>query len=65
MLSWFLIKKVIWFLLMELMDDAGMMDEKNLEYFRRVVEESRDEEMEIREEDKGDSYERKDNEKSF
>ena len=53
---------------MELMDDAGMMDEKNLEYFRRVIEEmeeSRDEEMEIREEDKGDSYERKGNEKSF
>ena len=26
-------------IIMELMDDAGMMDEKNLEYFRSVVEE--------------------------
>ena len=48
---------------MELMDDAGMMDEKNLEYFRSVVEEM--EESNNRNEDKGVSYERKDNEKSF
>ena len=48
---------------MELMDDAGMMDEKNLEYFRRVIEEM--EESSNRNEDKGDSYERKGNEKSF
>ena len=49
---------------MELMDDAGMMDEKNLEYFRSVVEEM-EEKSEMRDEDEGVSYERKDNEKSF
>ena len=43
-----------------------MMDEKNLEYFKRVVEEM--EENKSNEEeyiDKGVSYERKDIEKSF
>ena len=40
-----------------------MMDEKNLEYFKRVVEEM-EEKSEMRDE-KGVSYERKDNEKSF
>ncbi len=29
---------------MQLMDEAGMMDEKNLEYFKRVVEEREGEE---------------------
>ena len=49
---------------MELMDDAGMMDEKNLEYFKSVVEEM-EEKSKMRNEGKGVSYERKDNEKSF
>ena len=49
---------------MKLMDDAGMMDEKNLEYFRRVVEEI-EEKSEMRDKDEGVSYERKDDEKSF
>ncbi len=49
---------------MELMDEAGMMDEKNLEYFKRVVKEM-EEKSEMRDKDKGVSNERKDNEKSF
>ncbi len=40
-------------IVMELMDDAGMMDEKNLEYFKSVVEEAemRNEETERRDEE--------------
>ena len=49
---------------MELMDEAGIMDEKNLEYFKRVVKEM-EEKSEMRDKDKGVSNERKDNEKSF
>ena len=52
-------------IIMELMDDAGMMDEKNLEYFRRVVREVESSEFQVPRDEKGVSYERKDNEKSF
>ena len=37
-------------IIMELMDEAGMMDEKNLEYFKSVIEEMRDEERGMRDE---------------
>ena len=50
---------------MELMDEAGMMNEKNLEYFRRVVREVESSEFQVPRDEKGVSYERKDNEKSF
>ena len=43
---------------MQLMDEAGMMDEKNLEYFKRVVEEREDK-------NQGVSYETRSDEKSF
>ena len=45
-------------IVMQLMDEAGMMDEKNLEYFKRVVEEREDK-------NQGVSYETRSDEKSF